>query len=95
MCVELAVYRAHIGLFVHPLGVAKSRKPSVVRRKVAVCHLAVAFLLVASVLALCGDVEANPGPYRKCIACDVHEQDAPGTRFCSIPVKRFECMCII
>ncbi len=81
MTVELCVYRMRIGLFVHLLGVTATifvRNRSGSRGKMAVRRLAVAFLFVTTLLALCGDIETNPGPSlhrkgRQCNACNVYE----------------------
>lgn len=92
MGVDLAVYRARIGLY---CSVGQKRSVSVGHRtkQVLISHTAVAFLFVSLALLLCGDIESNPGPgprkERQCVACYAKELETPNTRFFSFPMNRF------
>jgi hypothetical protein len=84
MGIDLASYRLRIGLF-SPCARNKHRYVTKRKSAVSVPHFRIILalgILTSAVIALCGDVERNPGPQTKskkvcaaCGCCSTHRTD--------------------
>lgn len=89
MGVDLALYRLRIGSFCPASPSVMPSKPGLRLVKAGMCRIVIALVLVATALAVSGDIESNPGPgpsFRTCAACG--NRDVNGLTYFSFPLNR-------
>jgi hypothetical protein len=59
-----------------------------VQRFLCVAKYAIYLLFVAQILAICGDVEVNPGPGTYCCACYKFQKEQNDISFFAFPIGR-------
>jgi hypothetical protein len=83
----LTLYRLLTGRFCNACKRLKSSQPVLRLVQVEICREVIALFLIATALAVSGDVESNPGPNnRNCEACG--NKDSPGLAYFSFPLNR-------
>lgn len=84
---HLALYRLLIGRLCPACKRLKSSQLVLRLVQVVICREVIALFLIATALAVSGDVESNPGPKnRNCEACG--NKDSPGVTYFSFPLNR-------